>query len=265
MKKAMFLVAVYSCFMAPGLGAQDLAPSLGVQDRDVPELVRTEREYIAALVRSGGDVIQSQLEDLTMVSTYESFVINMPDETIQERGVVARVIDRAGRHVAELLVIESAELVVWKRYGEDGSGPLETVGFDLKEVALEDRFTKGNPAKALSWAHEMLLNIWKNGPYDPHLSMDKDPEGCSGVHWLDNSNLRPCCDDHDICFRADDCMNEDLWGWNPATASWECGVCNYTVVACFAINILLEGIFWEWCWGGCGCSGSIPCIIIECM
>ena len=229
---------------------------------------KLERQYIADLVRSGASVVQSQQGEFTLVSTYENFSVTMPDGTFQDRGVVARVIDKAGNHVAELLVIEPAGIVTWRVYGEDLSEPIEVSGFELERASLENRFSAANPAKALTWAHDMLLGIWQ-GEHSPDLLTkdallsSKDTVGCDGLHWLDNSSLRPCCDDHDMCYETNSCTAAS---WNPFNSSWECTNCNINVVACFGLFYWLHsGIYWEWCWGlSCCDSYSWPCIIIEC-
>jgi len=57
-----------------------------------------------------------------------------------------------------------------------------------------------------------------------------DP-GCDGLHWLDGSIYRPCCDAHDICYAKAGC-NQYSWYW-PPTLSWSCTSCNAAAVYCF--------------------------------
>lgn len=55
--------------------------------------------------------------------------------------------------------------------------------------------------------------------------------GCDGMHWLDSTILRGCCDDHDRCYSKDGCTSRSWWRvWS----SWTCDFCNVEVVACFA-------------------------------
>ena len=54
--------------------------------------------------------------------------------------------------------------------------------------------------------------------------------GCDGLHWLDNTVLRPCCDDHDRCYAKHGCTSQSWWQvWK----SWSCDYCNTDVVTCF--------------------------------
>jgi hypothetical protein len=57
--------------------------------------------------------------------------------------------------------------------------------------------------------------------------------GCDGLHWMDQSIYRPCCDSHDLCYRAQTpaCSASSWWRW---WDSWQCDACNIDVVFCFA-------------------------------
>jgi len=57
--------------------------------------------------------------------------------------------------------------------------------------------------------------------------------GCDGLHWLDQSIFRPCCDSHDLCYSREDpnCTANSWWMW---WSSWQCDQCNIYVVGCFA-------------------------------
>ena len=54
--------------------------------------------------------------------------------------------------------------------------------------------------------------------------------GCDGLHWLDGTMFRGCCDDHDRCYSKNGCSG-NTW-WRP-WSSWTCDYCNMEVVACF--------------------------------
>jgi hypothetical protein len=64
--------------------------------------------------------------------------------------------------------------------------------------------------------------------FAPTLSAD---EGCDGLHWLDGSVLRYCCDVHDACYEKYGCSASSWWRW---WSSWQCGYCNSGAVFCFA-------------------------------
>lgn len=54
--------------------------------------------------------------------------------------------------------------------------------------------------------------------------------GCDGLHWLDRSVLRPCCDVHDWCYEKYGCNSSSWWQW---WSSWACDACNSYAVFCF--------------------------------
>ena len=54
--------------------------------------------------------------------------------------------------------------------------------------------------------------------------------GCDGLHWIDGTILRACCDDHDRCYSQNGCTANSWWRW---WSNWTCDFCNMEVVACF--------------------------------
>ena len=55
--------------------------------------------------------------------------------------------------------------------------------------------------------------------------------GCDGLHWLDRTVFRPCCDVHDRCYRRNGCDSSSWWQW---WSSWQCNSCNTYAFFCFA-------------------------------
>jgi hypothetical protein len=55
--------------------------------------------------------------------------------------------------------------------------------------------------------------------------------GCDGLHWLDRTVFRPCCDSHDRCYEKYGCNWTTWWTW---WTSWSCTTCNGSAVFCFA-------------------------------
>ncbi|HMF93688.1 MAG TPA: hypothetical protein VKE96_05315 [Vicinamibacterales bacterium] len=54
--------------------------------------------------------------------------------------------------------------------------------------------------------------------------------GCDGLHWLDGTVFRFCCDIHDRCYEASGCNWKSWWQfWN----SWTCDICNSFAISCF--------------------------------
>jgi len=62
-------------------------------------------------------------------------------------------------------------------------------------------------------------------------TVQADEPGCDGLHWLDGTVLRYCCDVHDICYAKNGCSSQSWW---QAWTSWTCDFCNAWVVSCFA-------------------------------
>lgn len=54
--------------------------------------------------------------------------------------------------------------------------------------------------------------------------------GCDGLHWLDGTILRVCCDEHDRCYGRNGCSSMSWWRF---WSGWTCDYCNVEVVACF--------------------------------
>lgn len=57
-------------------------------------------------------------------------------------------------------------------------------------------------------------------------------DGCTGLHWLDGSVFRVCCDAHDRCYYKYGCSSSS-WYW-PFGNAWQCTACNMGAVNCFA-------------------------------
>jgi hypothetical protein len=61
--------------------------------------------------------------------------------------------------------------------------------------------------------------------------------GCDGLHWIDGTVLRFCCDVHDMCYERYGCNYHSWW---QVWSSWRCDACNAWAAWCFAQ-------------GGCSC------------
>jgi hypothetical protein len=69
-------------------------------------------------------------------------------------------------------------------------------------------------------------------------TLHANEEGCDGLHWLDGTLLRYCCDIHDLCYEKFGCNARSWWQF---WSSWRCEYCNAWVVVCF----LDGGIDWS--------------------
>jgi hypothetical protein len=76
---------------------------------------------------------------------------------------------------------------------------------------------------------------------------DGQPDGCTGLHWLDDTIFRECCDTHDRCFEEDyrsgDCC--EAWSWFFPLPWWQCARCNFSVVRCFVTRTLEQEGQWS--------------------
>ena len=72
-------------------------------------------------------------------------------------------------------------------------------------------------------------------------TLKADEPGCDGLHWLDGTVLRYCCDVHDICYSKNGCSSKSWW---QVWASWQCDFCNAWVIDCF----LDGGGGWQVAW-----------------
>jgi hypothetical protein len=54
--------------------------------------------------------------------------------------------------------------------------------------------------------------------------------GCDGMHWLDGTLFRYCCDRHDQCYAKRGCDFTSWWTW---WTSWTCSSCNSAAIYCF--------------------------------
>ncbi|HEX7151708.1 MAG TPA: hypothetical protein VF618_09490 [Thermoanaerobaculia bacterium] len=71
----------------------------------------------------------------------------------------------------------------------------------------------------------------KPAPEPGRLHVDADYDGCTGLHWLDDTVYRACCDEHDRCYNKAN-PNCTAWSWI-WPGSWHCFICNINVVRCF--------------------------------
>ena len=66
-------------------------------------------------------------------------------------------------------------------------------------------------------------------------------DGCSYMHWLDDSVFRPCCDSHDRCYVQSSC-GVASWYYPTYGGSWRCHwICNVAAVECF-VSRFCEGL-----------------------
>ena len=79
-------------------------------------------------------------------------------------------------------------------------------------------------------------------------SCDGAPDGCTGLHYLDWTSVRACCDRHDMCFEADASNCCTAWSWLAFWDRMECTQCNMQVVGCF-VSTMFD-------WGGGGGGGG---------
>jgi len=64
--------------------------------------------------------------------------------------------------------------------------------------------------------------------FEPTLSANEP--GCDGLHWLDGTVVRFCCDVHDMCYERFGCTSHSWW---QVWSSWRCDACNAWAAWCF--------------------------------
>ena len=62
-------------------------------------------------------------------------------------------------------------------------------------------------------------------------TLSANEPGCDGLHWLDGTIYRACCDLHDYCYAKNGCSATTWW---TVWTSWRCDMCNLVVIDCFA-------------------------------
>lgn len=63
--------------------------------------------------------------------------------------------------------------------------------------------------------------------------------GCDGLHWLDRTVIRPCCDIHDRCYYAAGCSSWSWWWGSAYPFGWQCLACNATAIWCATADMFI--------------------------
>lgn len=112
----------------------------------------------------------------------------------------------------------------------------------------------------LAWGAVQAFGFWQANAVDSLKTSLKlqIPDGCTGLHWLDGTVYKKCCDDHDLCYAAEGCT---AWSWFIIGAGWSCIQCNIDVVYCFLTTFVGGGGATPPSGGGdpCSVSGSEWC------
>jgi hypothetical protein len=99
---------------------------------------------------------------------------------------------------------------------------LQTLAFYHFKTTMDKQGLVAGRQPAVSWPGRVL-----NFFVAPVLA----DVGCDGMHWLDGTTLRFCCDVHDLCYEKRGCTTSSWWRvWS----SWTCAACNASVVMCFS-------------------------------
>lgn len=87
----------------------------------------------------------------------------------------------------------------------------------------------------LAWGTVQIFSFWEKeaaAALNKAITL-KDTPGCTGLHWLDQTIYRECCDDHDKCYASDQNDVCSATSWWLVNTSWRCIKCNIDVVTCF--------------------------------
>jgi hypothetical protein len=111
---------------------------------------------------------------------------------------------------------------------------LQSIAFYEWRTAIEqERFVaRARPRSGLERALQFIA---------PTLTANEP--GCDGLHWIDGSVFRFCCDMHDRCYEKNGCASSSWW---QVWSSWTCDICNGAVVFCFASGA--GGPFYQYPW-----------------
>lgn len=109
---------------------------------------------------------------------------------------------------------------------------LQTLAFHDFKTQLDERGVVAE--RRAGWMEKLA------GWIEPSLRANE--AGCDGLHWLDGTIYRFCCDTHDLCYAAYGCTSYSWWQW---WTSWQCDGCNLGVVYCFSGA---RGIFYPSGW-----------------
>jgi len=92
-----------------------------------------------------------------------------------------------------------------------------------------------------NWVVRPELN-WFQKAWDAVFPTVQAQDGCTYLHWLDNTIYRPCCDAHDNCYITNGCGMYS-WFW-PFAYSWQCIPCNIRAFVCFQAGNVPENHVW---------------------
>jgi hypothetical protein len=97
---------------------------------------------------------------------------------------------------------------------------LQTIAFDHFKSLLDSQgvVAEREPSMIERISHFFVAPLHANS------------DGCDGLHWLDGTIYRFCCDTHDYCYSRFGCTSYSWWQW---WTSWQCDGCNLMVVGCF--------------------------------
>jgi hypothetical protein len=183
-------------------------------------------------------------------------VLQKPGET-KRPSTLTRIYD-GGVEVGEIAWVPSQKLLMWNFKGlTKGSINEETLkktpsgGWTFKPTmawanvqalafyTFHSRVAKAGPGSVAR--NESQPRNWLQKVSDAVIQpVSADTPGCDGLHWLDTTIYRPCCDAHDRCYAAVGC-NSLSW-WFPPAMSWGCTACNSAAVYCFyAVTAMSTG------------------------
>lgn len=178
---------------------------------------RVEDRIVGVMTRFG------DVEAVSIRERNTEPILSKSGEAVPAPTFSTRLVDqRTGRPLGRANWTESTKTFAWNLPGL-------TSGF-VNEERMEQSFPF-QPNQAWSniqvfgfWQMHLALAVSSSDPFA------KNEPGCDGLHWLDNTVFRPCCDRHDLCFEKYGCSARS---WFIFGSSWRCIRCNLSVVFCF--------------------------------
>jgi hypothetical protein len=110
----------------------------------------------------------------------------------------------------------------WNVLPTMGWAGVQGLGFFVMHSKFEGRIALNRPRFDIRSVLKRLADIIV-------VPIHANDPGCDYLHWLDNTTLRPCCDQHDRCYAKNGCNQWSWFFWQ----SWSCVTCNVGVAYCF--------------------------------
>lgn len=184
------------------------------------------------LVPEGATELSDIFEDDELIAITTEFLDSTAYSAVQDptlaRGIVVATFDTqiydnsTGQLIGQTKWFNQYQTFAWKFPGSSGFASNETI-----------------PGGLLFTPNKIWANIQAFAFSRFHGGQLMNTVGCDGLHWLDGTIFRSCCDEHDRCYLNDpnnpndDCTAGSWFFFGNEGRRWYCFRCNVEVVLCF--------------------------------